>query len=287
MFSSIRQRRATFCVLTLQGYTTKCIYDDLVLRRSMYLETAGMSDDELNEELLEDLQNRISVGGRSLAVYGLPSPLTKKNEVEYYRMKFPRKECLRYYNELTEKYPLNQEQYDVYNQIITTVMGQSKDDERKMFFLNANAGICILYNILFMVCNVVFVLMNICAGCGKTTIAKTIAAYLRSLGKIVLICASTGLAAQNYPNDASTAHQLFNIPVVEMELRDVADDPIECNLHWMEERVDLLQKCDVIIWDEFPSCERMCFEAIVRNCYLKELSGKVFIGLGKIFDLFL
>jgi len=145
MFSSIRQRRATFCVLTLQGYTTKCIYDNLVLRRSMYVETAGMSEEELNEELLEDLQNRISVGGRSLAVYGLPSPLTKKNEVEYYRMKFPRRESLRYYNELTVKYPLNQEQEDVYNQIITTVMGQSKDDERKMFFLNANAGICLIY----------------------------------------------------------------------------------------------------------------------------------------------
>ena len=124
-----------------------------------------------------------------------------------------------------------------------------------------------------------------CVGCGKTTIAKTIAAYLRSQGKIVLICASTGLAAQNYPNDASTAHQLFNIPVVEMELRDVADDPIACNLEWMQERVELLLACDVIIFDEFPSSERMCFEAIVESIHLNKLRGKVFIGLGKFIEI--
>ena len=133
--------------------------------------------------------------------------------------------------------------------------------------------VCIMINICFC-CDVYY------KGCGKTTIAKTIAAYLRSIGKIVLICASTGLAAQNYPNDASTAHQLFNIPVVEMELRDVADDPIECNLDWMRERVELLLACDVIIWDEFPSCERMCFESVVQSRHLKELRGKTFIGLG-------
>ena len=124
-------------------------------------------------------------------------------------------------------------------------------------------------------------LNNYIVGCGKTTIAKTIAAYLRSKGKIVLICASTGLAAQNYPNDASTAHQLFNIPVVEMEMRDVADDPIECNLDWMRERVELLLACDVVIWDEFPSSERRCFECVCENTHLKQLRGKVFIGLGK------
>ena len=95
------------------------------------------------------------------------------------------------------------------------------------------------------------------------------------------------MAAQNYPNDATTAHQLFNIPVVEMELRDVADDPIECNLNWMPERVELLQQCDVIIWDEFPSSERMCFESVVQNCFLRELRGKVFIGLGKYVIIFI
>ena len=83
---------------------------------------------------------------------GLPSPLIKKKELEYHRMKFPTRESLRDYNELTQKYPLNQEQFDVCNQIITTVMGQNKDDERMMFFLNANAGICFIYTCLVILC---------------------------------------------------------------------------------------------------------------------------------------
>ena len=110
----------------------------------MFLDTAGMSDDDLNEELLEDLQNRIAVGGRSLAVYGLPSPLLKESELDYYKMRFPSRVAETTYNELCMKYPLNEEQFGVYHQIITTVMGQDKNDERKMFFLNANAGICLI-----------------------------------------------------------------------------------------------------------------------------------------------
>ena len=99
-----------------------------------------MSDEELNEELLEDLQNRIAVGGRSLAVYGLPAPLIKKSELDFHKMKFPKRESVRCFNELSDRYPLNEEQYGVYNRIIDTVMRQQKDGERKMFFLNANAG---------------------------------------------------------------------------------------------------------------------------------------------------
>jgi hypothetical protein len=59
-------------------------------------------------------------------------------------MRFPSRVAETTYNELCMKYPLNEEQFGVYHQIITTVMGQDKNDERKMFFLNANAGICLI-----------------------------------------------------------------------------------------------------------------------------------------------
>ena len=124
--SNTNQRRAIFAVLTLQGYTTKCIYDNLVLRRSMYLTNSTMNDEELNEELLEDLQNRIAVGGRSLAVYGLPAPLIKKSELDFHKMKYPKRASEICFQELCDKYPLNDEQYGVYNQIINAVMGQQK-----------------------------------------------------------------------------------------------------------------------------------------------------------------
>ena len=124
--SFIHQRRAIFAFLTLQGYTTKFIYDNLVLRRSMFLNNVAMNDEELNEELLEDLQNRIAVGGRSLAVYGLPAPLIKKSELDFHKMKFPKRASDICFRELSDKYPLNDEQYGVYSKIIDTVMGQQK-----------------------------------------------------------------------------------------------------------------------------------------------------------------
>ena len=113
----------------------------MLLRESMYCENRGMNKEELNEELLENLQNRIAIGGRSLAVYGLPAPLIKKSELDFHKLKFPKREASRTYQHLSEVYPLNAEQYEVYSRIVNTVMRQQKNEDRHMFFLNANAGV--------------------------------------------------------------------------------------------------------------------------------------------------
>ena len=57
------------------------------------------------------------------------------------------------------------------------------------------------------------------AGSGKTTTAKKILSYTRSLNKIALGCASTGLAAKNY-DEFDTAHGLFIYPVIE-DMEDI------------------------------------------------------------------
>ena len=54
-----------------------------------------------------------------------------------------------------------------------------------------------------------------------------LAAYFRSVGKIVLICASTALAAQNYPNEGVAAHYLFHLPVIDENVKEVDDGIIQ------------------------------------------------------------
>ena len=64
------------------------------------------------------------------------------------------------------------------------------------------------------------------AGTGKSTFAQKLLAYCRFKGKIALGCAATALAAQVYKEDTfSTAHYLFDIPVVEDN--DDADTLVE------------------------------------------------------------
>jgi ABC-type oligopeptide transport system ATPase subunit len=118
------------------------------------------------------------------------------------------------------------------------------------------------------------------AGCGKTTLAMLLAAYFRSQGKIVLICASTALAAQNYPKEGTTAHYLFKLPIEDEDLKEIDDEPIKCLLAGIPERLQLVQEADVIIWDEFPSNERACFQAVYESNDVRNLKGKVFIALG-------
>ena len=97
-------------------------------------------------------------------------------------------------------------------------------------------------------------------GRGKTTLAKRIVARMRAKGAVVLIAATTGLAALNYEG-ASTAHSLFKIPVPEG--KDDEDDLV-CGISKTQQRADLLKAADLIIWDEFPMTRVHCADAVDR-----------------------
>jgi hypothetical protein len=109
-------------------------------------------------------------------------------------------------------------------------------------------------------------------------VAKKLTAKVRSMSKIVKICASTALAAQNYANDASTAHELWCLPVIEDEMRDIDDEKIKCMFNFRPERKQLLDSTSLFIWDEFPSNHRECFEAV--NTSMHGLRGKVVLAMG-------
>ena len=144
--------------------------------------------------------------------------------------------------------PNTAEQQDILNDIILAVQQQ----QTKMFYIQGQAG------------------------SGKSTLAKMIIAYCRSQNKLWAGCASTGLAATLYEG-FETAHSLFKFPVIEDDEREV-DTPMECNLQNFPNRLEYLKAVDLILWDEFPSCDREVFEAAHRA--LNGFQDKVIVTIG-------
>ena len=77
-------------------------------------------------------------------------------------------------------------------------------------------------------------------------------------GAVVLVAASTGLAALNYKG-GYTAHSLFRIPVLDKE-----DDTEEfhCNVTGGSQRAELIRSAVAIIWDELPMAKANSLDAV-------------------------
>lgn len=82
------------------------------------------------------------------------------------------------------------------------------------------------------------------------------AAALRSQGEIVLIVASSSIAALLIPG-GRTAHSRFGIPIL---IHEASTCPIEPD----SPLAKLIIKAKLIIWDEAPMMHRHCFEAVDR-----------------------
>jgi hypothetical protein len=89
-------------------------------------------------------------------------------------------------------------------------------------------------------------------GSGKTSTAQIIAAYTRSLGYLVVGCASTAFAASIY-KDFHTAHGLFEIPVIDDSEAFEQENDFRCNLDRRPQIYELLMNVRVFIWDEISS----------------------------------
>ena len=143
--------------------------------------------------------------------YGVPSPKNPQTELEFYWSNFPAEEQNILYQQLRNQTPLTNEQILIFDEITSAVASIKPTDDARVFFLLASAG------------------------CGKTATAQQIVAYMRSCEVVTLVVASTAIAALNYPNDGTTAHSLFCVPVVEDFERDLHEDLLECNIS--EERL--------------------------------------------------
>ncbi|XP_057744973.1 uncharacterized protein LOC130962826 [Arachis stenosperma] len=95
------------------------------------------------------------------------------------------------------------------------------------------------------------------SGCGKTFIWNGLSSTIRSRGKIVLNVASSGIVSLLLPGDR-TAHSRFSIPIT-------ITDESTCNIKHGSLKVELLIQSSLIIWDETPMLNKMCFEALDRT----------------------
>ena len=93
-----------------------------------------------------------------------------------------------------------------------------------------------------------------------------------SPGRIFMIQASAGCG------NFETAHALFLLPVIEEEDKEVDQEPMISGIRFKPERKELLENTDVIIWDEFFSNHRECFEAVYKE--LNGFVGKTVVVIG-------
>ncbi|XP_013617183.1 PREDICTED: uncharacterized protein LOC106323641 [Brassica oleracea var. oleracea] len=94
-------------------------------------------------------------------------------------------------------------------------------------------------------------------GTGKTFLYQTIISRLRSRKQIILLVASSGIAALLLPN-RRTAHSRFNIPLK-------LDEDKLCNIKPGTMLAELIEKTDLIIWDEAPLTHKHAFEALDKT----------------------
>jgi hypothetical protein len=102
-------------------------------------------------------------------------------------------------------------------------------------------------------------------GTGKTHVYKMILAAVRSTRSVALAVASSGIAAQLL-DGARTAHSRLRIPVA-------LSAESTCNMTVQSDYAKLIQKAELILWDECPMMHRHAFEALDRT--LRSIMGNI------------
>ncbi|XP_074346636.1 ATP-dependent DNA helicase RRM3-like [Apium graveolens] len=124
---------------------------------------------------------------------------------------------------------LNKEQLHAYASIIDTVE-------------NGKGGIFFVYG---------------SGGCGKTFLYNTLYCKLRSVGRVVLPVATSGIAALLLPGGRTT-HSRFHIPLK-------VDEYSVVGIKHGTELGELLKQTSLIIWDEAPMQHRHAAESVDRS----------------------
>ena len=248
--------RLLFALMTLQGFPTLIYLDHPDIRRMMtedYAHCAHIvqSPEGFYNEMLQDISDILQQNGKTLQDFGLPLPSEIKTEIQRHKLKYGNIEVnTSILGQLQNSIPNTVDQDIIWNEISNAI---SLNDTR-LYLIQAKGG------------------------AGKTTLAKKLIAFARSLGKIVVGCASTGLAATNY-DGFETAHSLFCFPVVEDSERDESEPP-RCMFETKPEREELLRCASLIVWDEFFSNHKEIFESAYQS--LNRFEGKIVVCLGDI-----
>ncbi|MCH79969.1 ATP-dependent DNA helicase PIF1, partial [Trifolium medium] len=210
-------------------------------RRALNLPELQISDDELKNLCLIEIEKLLMTNGRSLNDYKtMPIPVVEdvtnfENKLIADELSYDRVELGVLHASLVQQ--LTEEQHGVYQKIMTSVLS----GDGQFYFLYGYGGT------------------------GKTFLWRTLSAGLRAQGKIVINVASSGIAALLLPN-GKTAHSTFCIP---LEINEKST----CNIKQDHMRANLLRAASLFIWDEAPMMHRYCFEAFDRT--MRDLMAKV------------
>ena len=212
-----------------QNMCDDILYD---LRKSFAMPTLNLSELELKNSLLFELEQLFNASSSSLKDHNLPMPNERK--MSEIRNKLLREELNYNCDDLSQEHSvlvtqLNEIQKFVYDCVISTV----NEKKSGLFFVYGHGGT------------------------GKTFLWHTIISKIRSEGKIVLAVASSGIASLLLPS-GRTAHSRFKIPLTVTECST-------CHIKKGTHLAKLIEKADLIIWDEAPMNHKHCFEALDKS----------------------
>ncbi|GKE01610.1 DNA helicase [Tanacetum coccineum] len=178
---------------------------------------------ELQGYILYELEAILNGFGKSVKDFGLPPPPE------------------RLLKDLRNKLLMEERNYkrDLLMQDVAHFLPQLNHDQKEIYNLIINASKESRQELLFVY------------GHGGW---KTVTSSLRSQGKIVLAVASSGIASLLLPVGRTT-HSRFKLPL------DLTDETV-CHAKKHSQLANLLIKTDLIICDEAPMNDRICFEAL-------------------------
>ncbi|KAL3618734.1 hypothetical protein CASFOL_037396 [Castilleja foliolosa] len=219
----------------------RCMGNDIRLRLTSEITTTGcfLNDADIQQCILFELEKLLhsATPSKSLTDFGIPLPSASAltsvgNRLLMEETCYDRATLEADHNQL--HLLLNSDQLKVYNSILSSYHTNSQS----LLFVYGHGGT------------------------GKTFLWRTIIAFFRSKGKIVLAVAASGIASLLLPA-GRTAHSRFKIPI---DLTDQSTCHIKKGTHLAE----LLRQTLLIIWDEAPMSDRRCLECLDKT--LKDIT---------------
>ncbi len=192
------------------------------------------TDDQIENETLKLIDTELHYMGKSLTDFpGMP-PLKENVSIN------------------VEHPVIQEEMFNVSDQQEKLQATESLlNDEQKLIFEEIVSAVCNenAEHQVFMV--------NSPGGFGKTFLFTTILCAIRSKGKIGLAVAPTGLGAENLEG-GRTAHSRFRIPI------PISPESM-CDISAQSKLAKLIQRAELIIWDEVFATHRLILECVDRT----------------------
>lgn len=203
-------------------------------RREIASNDINYSQNIFDEALIDLNKTVVSLSGKSIQYFGLPM-LTginfELNNIEYLReTSYDKSRLLKIVAEDERRMTLDQ------RKVYDAVMSSLNRNEGKQFFLDAPGGT------------------------GKTFLINLLLAKVRSMGKVALAVASSGIAA-TLLEGGRTAHATFKIP-----LKNITDDLTSvCYISKQSNIAKLIRYCSLIVWDEASMIHKTSVETLDRT----------------------